>query len=114
MLKIFKIPLCEFTQKVEPVKNTEVYSIHDFPMEHLTVSMTVLHPHKETRGHSHDGIEEVYIFLKGSGLMQLGEDKFSVADGDLILIPSGYFHKVFNPIEKELEFLCIFEKYERK
>jgi mannose-6-phosphate isomerase-like protein (cupin superfamily) len=111
---LFKIPLCEFTQKVESVKDTEVYSIHDFPMEHLIVSMTLLHPHNETRGHSHDGVEEVYIFLKGSGLMQLGEDKLSIAEGDLILIPSGYFHKVFNPGEEELKFLCIFEKYQRE
>jgi mannose-6-phosphate isomerase-like protein (cupin superfamily) len=108
-----KISLKEFPEKVKPIRDSDVYSVHDLPfLENLMVSMTILHPGKETGGHSHKEEEEVYIFLEGEGEMRLGEERFSVGEGDVVLIPENHFHKVFNTGGVDLKFLCVFEKYE--
>lgn len=38
--------------------------------------------------HKHEKQEEVYIFLKGSGVMQINDEKISVNAGDMIRIPA--------------------------
>ncbi|MCK4496752.1 MAG: cupin domain-containing protein [Candidatus Aenigmarchaeota archaeon] len=107
-----KIYRKDFPKKVKPIRNTNVYSVHDLVfLKNLNVSMTVLHPDKATSGHSHEKEEEVYVFFEGSGEMQLGEEKFGVEEGDIVLIQAGKFHKVFNTQKKDLVFLCVFQKY---
>ena len=109
-----KISAEEFPKKVKPIRDNEIYSVHDLDfLNHLMVSMTVLHPGKATTGHKHDGDqEEVYIFLEGSGEMQLDEERFPVRKGDIVLISKGVFHRVFNTQKDgNLKFLCVFEKY---
>lgn len=108
-----KFTINDFTKIAEKIRSTDVYDVHDLQfLKNLTVSMTKLHPGKETSGHSHEKEEEVYIFLEGSGDMQLGDEKFPVTKGDVVLVPGGKFHKVFNPNGPgDLRFFCIFEKY---
>lgn len=108
-----KISLKEFPEKVKAIRNTDIYSVHDLSfLEHLVVSMTILHPGKETGGHSHKDEEEVYIFLEGWGEMQLGDERLGVGEGDVVLIPKRHFHKVFNTGKGDLKFICVFEKYQ--
>ena len=93
------------------VKDNETYVVIDNTMlEGLVVSKTILHPHKETTGHSHPGQEEVYQFVHGCGRMKVGAVTESVKAGDVVLIPDGAFHKVFNDSAVEdLVFLCVFD-----
>ncbi|RLJ09799.1 MAG: cupin [Candidatus Aenigmatarchaeota archaeon] len=110
-----KINLRDFPKKVKPIRDNEVYSVHDlYELENLVVSMTILHPKQATRGHSHEETEEVYIFLQGEGEMQLDDKRFKVEKNDLVLVPKGVFHRVFNQGEIDLIFLCVFEKYENR
>lgn len=104
------------------IRDNETYIVEDNNfLNNLVLSKTTLHPGKETSGHSHKGLEEVYYFIKGNGRMLLGteddysntEHYFPVSAGDVVLIPDGAFHKVFNESEEDLEFVCVFEKYER-
>jgi mannose-6-phosphate isomerase-like protein (cupin superfamily) len=96
-------------------KDNETYKLIDNnSLDHLTLSKTILKPKKSTNGHSHDNLEEVYFFLKGRGKMQLGEDIFEVKADDIILIPQGKFHKVYNDMHFPMEFICVFEKYDRE
>jgi mannose-6-phosphate isomerase-like protein (cupin superfamily) len=107
-----KLSVRDFPKAGRVVKQSDVYSVFDSPMEKLVVSMTVLHPGKETGGHGHEGSEEVYFFVSGSGEMQLGQDRFHVREGDIVKIPGGKFHKVFNTAGRaDLTFICVFEKY---
>lgn len=109
---IMKINLKEFPKRVKPIRDNEVYSVHDLTfLKNLTVSMTILHEGKETGGHTHEKEEEVYIFLEGIGKMQLGDEIFNVESGDVVLIPKRHFHKVFNEGKGDLIFLCIFQAY---
>jgi len=102
----------EFRKVGKVVKENETYTVIDVSkLEHLNVSLTILHPGKETSGHSHEGSEEVYNFEEGNGEMQLDEKRFPVKEGDIVVIPDGSFHKVFNTGKGELKFVCVFEKY---
>ena len=95
----------------EIVKDNETYLLRDNKLlKNLVVSSTLLLPGKETRGHSHDGQEEVYFFQYGYGEMTLGEETFPVAGGETVLIPDGAFHKVKNTDQSfPLYFVCVFD-----
>ena len=104
----YKVNVCDVGGQI--VKDNETYLLTDnTTLNNLVLSKTQLHPHKETRGHSHPGQEEVYQFISGEGVMQLNDEKFPVKEGDIVLIPDGYFHKVFNTGGKDLVFICVFD-----
>ena len=98
------------------IRDTDVYIVEDNTfLNNLVLSKTTLHRDQCTSGHSHTGLEEVYFFQRGAGTMQLDEEIFDVAAGDIVLIPDGAFHKVFNDkgSKQDLVFVCVFQKYER-
>ncbi|MFQ6105940.1 MAG: cupin domain-containing protein [Candidatus Hydrothermarchaeaceae archaeon] len=106
-----KIRIKDFPEKARLVKSDERYDVYDLAMTHLVTSMTILHESQETTGHSHDDVEEVYLFLEGKGEIQLDDDRQNVEQGDLILIQKGVFHKVFNKGNDNLIFVSVFEQY---
>ena len=81
----------------EVVKDNETYLLKDNKtLNNLVVSSTLLNPFKQTTGHNHSGQEEVYIFVSGSGYMIIDDDSFTVGANDVVLIPDGAFHRVYN------------------
>jgi oxalate decarboxylase/phosphoglucose isomerase-like protein (cupin superfamily) len=86
------------------VKDNDTYRLIDnTKLNNLVVSKTILHPGKCTTGHDHPGQEEVYQFTSG-------HDKFEVRPNDVVLIPDGEFHKVWNSSPTEdLIFVCVFD-----
>ena len=92
------------------VKEDDRYIVKDnTSLNNLVVSSTLLHPSKSTSGHKHKGQEEVYMFMKGSGRMELDDKEFDVKEGDLILIEDGVFHRVHNTGKVDLYMVCVFE-----
>ena len=93
------------------VKDNDTYRLIDnIALDKLVVSKTILHPGKCTTGHDHPGQEEVYQFTSGHGMMRVGDEKFEVNPNDVVLIPDGDFHKVWNESETEdLIFVCVFD-----
>ena len=98
------------------VKQNETYTLLDnTKLNNLVVSKTILHPNQKTTGHKHKGQEEVYQFISGHGKMEVNPDwrrgaGFFVVPGYIVLIPDGYFHKVWNESETEdLVFVCVFD-----
>lgn len=92
------------------IKDNDTYVLKDnTTLNNLVVSSTYLKPYQSTRGHSHAGQEEVYIFVSGSGEMELDENRFEVNRGDVILIEDGVFHRVHNTTENSLYFVCVFD-----
>jgi len=102
----------------EVKRDNEVYVVVDNTfLQNLTVSQTTLHPGQSTQGHSHDGLDEVYIFISGQGRMELDDALLEVKAGDMVLIPGGTFHRVHQGMDipsKDLIFTCIFQQYERE
>ena len=96
---------------MKKILDNETYVVwDDDTLDHLTTSKTMLHPNKETTGHSHLTQDEVYIFMKGYGEMIVGTEKREVRAGDVVNIPAGNFHQVINnyPGKIHLEFYSIF------
>ncbi len=107
-----KFSIEEFEKVGKIVKQNDTYTVIDVSkLNHLNVSLTILHRGRETSGHSHEGSEEVYNFEEGKGEMQLDKERFAVKAGDIVIIPGGAFHKVFNRGKEDLKFVCVFEKY---
>lgn len=92
------------------VKDDVRYLVKDNTLlKNLVVSSTKLNANQSTTGHRHAGQEEVYMFVKGSGQMELDHKIFSVKAGDVVLIEDNVFHKVHNTGHFGLEFICVFD-----
>ena len=94
----------------EVVKSDSRYVVTDnTELNNLVVSSTKLNAKKSTTGHRHAGQEEVYIFVRGSGQIELDHRIIDVKEGDTILIQDNVFHKVHNTSDFVLEFICVFD-----
>ena len=94
----------------EVVKDNETYLLKDNKtLKNLVLSSTQLYKGRSTKGHSHVGQEEVYVFVAGTGIMIINEENFRVNSGDIMLIPDGAFHQVINDGDQNLIFNCIFD-----
>lgn len=104
------IKLNQFKIEGNLIKSNEVYDLYDNQtLENLILSQTILKPEMATNGHSHTGQEEIYFFISGRGVMTVGKETLQVAEGDIILIPDGAFHRVYNSSSKfNLIFNCVF------
>lgn len=92
------------------VKQDERYEVKDnTELNNLIVSSTRLHRGMSTSGHKHEGQEEVYMFVFGTGEMELDCDRFKVNPGDTVLIKDGVFHRVHNTGAVDLYFVCVFD-----
>ena len=93
----------------EVAKQDERYVVKDnTTLKNLVVSSTRLQPRKSTSGHKHEGQEEVYYFIEGTGKMELDDDTIKVQPGDVVLIEDGVFHRVHAGMYEELYFVCVF------
>ncbi len=93
----------------EVAKEDERYVVKDnTTLKNLVLSSTDLKPTMSTSGHKHEGQEEVYYFIKGSGKMELDDDTISFKEGDVVLIEDGVFHRVHaGPLGAY--FVCVFD-----
>jgi len=97
------------------VKDNDMYTLEDnHSLSRLTVSKTILHKNQETTGHLHNNVEEIYHFTSGVGTIEVGQNAYDVSPGDIVLIPDGAFHKVYNNGNEDLVFIAIFEKYDKR
>ena len=91
------------------VKDNDVYTLKDNKtLKNLVLSSTELKPNKSTRGHNHVGQEEVYFFIRGTGVMYLNDVPRTVQAGDIVLIEDGVHHRVESQAEG-LYFVCVFD-----
>ncbi len=93
------------------VKSDDRYIVCDKPLgKNLVLSITILHAGKHTMGHSHS-VSEVYFFVEGRGEIELDGKRGSVKSKDVVPIAPDEFHRVYNTSNKDLVFICVFEKY---
>ena len=106
-----KVKFNNDTFQGDVIKDNEQYKLLDNKLlKNLVVSKTILHQGQSTNGHTHDGQEEVYQFIKGYGTMTLNNESFVVYPGDIVLIEDGVFHRVHCSSGCEsLEFVCVFD-----
>jgi mannose-6-phosphate isomerase-like protein (cupin superfamily) len=92
-------------------KRTEAYVVIDnLKLDKLVLSQIVLHKGQETRGHFHDGVEEVYFFQFGQGKMKIGIETVDVQAGSIVLVPDGHLHRVYNTGTTDLVFHTVYNR----
>jgi mannose-6-phosphate isomerase-like protein (cupin superfamily) len=60
-----------------------------------------------------DPVEEIYLIMKGSGLMKVGEDERDVKEADAIWIPAGEPHRLKNTGE-DMAIILVIAAYPRR
>lgn len=103
-------------RRIRHLQGKDVFLMFDVsePAEKLIAGYTVFRPRQRSwPPHNHTDQEEIYIFLKGQGAMEVyGEDQSkwfvrSVGEGDAVTIPILNYHPVFSH-DDELHFIwCI-------
>lgn len=63
-------------------------------------------PGETITAHQHEDMEEVFYFLEGNGIMQIGQEEVRVAPGDRIIVPIQTAHVLTNTNNTEMKFIC--------
>ena len=91
------------------IKDDDRYKVIDNrKLNNLVLSSTDLYAYQSTTGHKHTGQEEVYMFIKGSGSMELDDHSIDVKADDVVLIEDGMFHRV-HASREGCYFVCVFD-----
>ena len=103
-------------KRIRHLKGKDVFLMFDVsePADKLIAGYTIFQPnHRSWPPHNHTDQEEIYIFTKGHGSMEVYVDEEtksfvrSVSEGDAVTIPILNYHPVFSQ-DEELHFIwCI-------
>jgi len=103
-------------KRIRHLKGKDVFLMFDVSeaADKLVAGYTIFQPHQRSwPPHNHTDQEEIYIFTKGRGSMEVYADEEtksfvrSVGEGDAVTIPMLNYHPVFSQ-EEELHFIwCI-------
>lgn len=81
---------------LEQFDHNVVPKIPVFVGEDINSEVYYFNPNQVLKTHRHPAGEQIFIFLKGSGEMKLGESKFHVSEGSTIFVPRGEWHEITN------------------
>lgn len=96
----------------EPFITADGSSIREFagiPTGNATnqsLAEAVVPPAGVTTAHLHRRTEEIYLFMRGTGRMRLGDEERAVRAGDCVVIPPGVAHKLWAGEQEPLVLLC--------
>jgi mannose-6-phosphate isomerase-like protein (cupin superfamily) len=71
-----------------------------------SLAEATLEPDQATQRHYHRATEEIYVVVKGSGMMEVDGERTQIRPGDAVLIPPGAWHTLENNGTSELRILC--------
>ena len=63
-------------------------------------------PGERLETHEHENMEEIFYFLDGKGIMQVGKDTQPVTAGDRVIVPIKTVHILENTGAAEMKFIC--------
>jgi quercetin dioxygenase-like cupin family protein len=72
-----------------------------------SVARITIPPHETNLIHNHVKDEQVYIILEGSGVVQVGDEKTSTREGDVVILPANIPHALFNTSDSQCVILNI-------
>ena len=105
-IKIENIGRSKYFTAIDGCRITELYGIPSCGLEQVSLAYAILPKGKKTDEHLHKFLE-IYVIVKGKGIMHINEEKKMVIEGDSILIPKNSNHFIENKGNKTLEFYCI-------
>ncbi|MEO0368413.1 MAG: cupin domain-containing protein [Pseudomonadota bacterium] len=72
-----------------------------------SVAHVRVEPQTQTKLHALKGTTERYVILQGKGRVQVGDRKWEVAEGDVVVIPADCSQSISNNESDDLCFLAI-------
>jgi len=73
-----------------------------FAGDGLTAEEYCLEPGKSVAGHRHTDTEHVLTTLQGRGDVRVGDDWYTLAESESVLVPKGVYHGIHNPTTERL------------
>ena len=74
----------------------------------VSIARARVEPGVITKTHHLNGMQEIYIIVKGKGLVTVGGlEPIEVTEGDTIMIPAGASQRIANTGKTDLIFYCI-------
>src|SRR5438128_5490320 len=67
-----------------------------FGTENLSITWVEDAPDSEQETHAHLGREQIYVVVRGNGLMRVGSEEQEVATGTMVFVPPGTPHSIRN------------------
>jgi mannose-6-phosphate isomerase-like protein (cupin superfamily) len=67
-----------------------------FGSQHLCITWVECLPGSEQARHRHVTQEQVYVIVRGRGLMLLGDEDHEVGEGTMVFVPPGTEHAIRN------------------
>jgi len=83
-----------------------IYPETGFPVKTLVLGVVEVEPGNSTPLHKHN-CEEVYFILSGRGIVEVGNEKFEVSEGDSVYIKENTPHKVHNIGNTKLSYVAV-------
>ena len=84
----------------------EVIGMKTTKTKEVSIAYATVKPKQKTILHKHD-FTEVYIILKGKGIIYLNNESRPISKYDNILIPAKTWHQVENTGKTDLKIICI-------
>lgn len=73
-----------------------------YSSEHMQLVLMTLQPREEIGQEIHQENDQFFRFESGEGKVIVGETKYDVSDGDVVIIPAGTSHNVVNTSNLDL------------
>jgi mannose-6-phosphate isomerase-like protein (cupin superfamily) len=74
----------------------------------ISIARARVEPGFATKAHHLEGIREIYLIVKGKGIVQIGGlEPVDVAEGDTVMIPEGTSQRITNTGRTDLVFYCV-------
>ena len=76
-----------------------------FGSRHLSITWVEGAPGSEQPVHAHPDNEQVYVIVRGRGLMKVGDEELQVGAGELVFVPPGTGHAILNTGDEPLVYV---------
>jgi len=93
------------------IKFQHYFKKEDFTSKVRLCSCATIPPGASIGNHTHEDEDEVYVILKGSGILSDGKEEYTVEPGDAVLTKSGGSHLIRNNGSEELKFIAFIILY---
>lgn len=78
-----------------------------FQGDQLFAGLNSFEPGQEHAAHTHAGQDKLYVVLRGTADVQIGESRDLVAAGDVAFAPAGVVHSIRNPGPERLVVMAV-------
>lgn len=87
---------------LEQFNDSVVPKIPVFAGNDMTSEVYYFRPNQVLKEHKHPNGEQIFVFLKGSGIMTVGEKEHHVKEGAMILVSANEWHSITNGSDNDM------------